>query len=63
MTGFSAGSADDGATRPDRAILDHLPDGIALVNAAGVVHWSNDRLTAWCGSCAAEGRDLFAVLG
>lgn len=64
MTGFSAGSADDGAApRPDREILDHLPDGIALVDAVCVVHWSNDRLTAWCGSCAADGRDLFAVLG
>jgi CheY-like chemotaxis protein len=64
VTEFSAGSAGDGAaTQLERAIVDHLPDGIALVDATCAVHWSNERLVAWCGSCDARGRDLFTVLG
>ncbi|MFM9025413.1 MAG: response regulator [Planctomycetaceae bacterium] len=63
MTEFSAGSAEDGATTQlERAIVDHLPDGIALVDATCAVHWSNERLASWCGSSDARGRDLFAVL-
>ena len=64
MTGFSAGAAGDGATtRLDREIVDHLPDGIAVVDSACVVQWANGRFAAWCGACDAVGRDFFHVLG
>ena len=63
MTEFSAGSAGDGAaTRLESAIVGHLPDGIALVDRACLVHWSNDRLTAWCVAPSIIGGDLFAML-
>ncbi len=64
MTDFSAGRAGDGAaTRLDRAIVDHLPDGIALVDASCTVHWCNQLLGSWCGPEDPLGRDLFSVLG
>ena len=41
MAERSEGSAEAAAAiRLDGAIVDHLPDGIALVDAGGVVHWA-----------------------
>jgi CheY-like chemotaxis protein len=60
----SEGSAEAAAAiRLDGAIVDHLPDGIALVDAGGVVHWANGRLESWCEAGEAVGRDLFTALG
>lgn len=47
-------------------ILEHLPDGIAVVDPAGIVLWANDRFAGWCG-CGQpqgqpQGQPLFAVL-
>jgi len=47
---------------PSGTILDHLPDGIAVVDLAGVVLWANDRFTAWCENGGPQGRPVFAVL-
>jgi CheY-like chemotaxis protein len=44
------------------AILEHLPDGIAVVDPAGVVLWANDRFADWCGCGRPLGQQLFAVL-
>ncbi len=64
MTEISAGPGDDpAATRLDRAIVDHLPDGIALLDDQCVVHWSNEMLAAWSATDGGAGRDFFAVLG
>jgi len=43
-------------------ILEHLPDGIAVVDPAGVVLWANDRFADWCGCGRPLGQQLFAVL-
>jgi CheY-like chemotaxis protein len=64
VTEFSRGSAGEpAASGLERAIVGHLPDGIALVDPGCRVHWSNERLEAWCGGCRATGRDLFETLG
>jgi hypothetical protein len=34
------------------AILEHLPDGIALVRADDTIVWSNGRLAEWCGKAS-----------
>lgn len=47
----------------EREILEHLPDGIALVDSNCVVLWANDRLSAWCEGGDLRGRDLIDVLG
>jgi len=44
------------------AILEHLPDGIAVVDPAGVVLWANDRFADWCGCGRPLGQQVFAVL-
>jgi CheY-like chemotaxis protein len=43
-------------------ILEHLPDGIAVVDPAGIVLWANDRFAGWCGCGQPQGQPLFAVL-
>jgi CheY-like chemotaxis protein/GAF domain-containing protein len=64
VTESSAGSAEASpAVRLAGAIVDHLPDGIALVDARCLVHWANGRLASWCNACDVVGSDLFAVLG
>jgi two-component system, sensor histidine kinase SagS len=60
----SEGSAEAPAVmRLDGVIVDHLPDGIALVDARGVVQWANGRLASWCEAKEVVGRDLFAAIG
>ncbi len=51
------------AASREREILEHLPDGIAVVDPACVVVWSNDRLQAWCGCADPRGRDFFELIG
>ncbi|NDC64272.1 MAG: response regulator [Planctomycetia bacterium] len=54
------------------SILDHLPDGVALVDLVGdagsggdltVVRWSNERFAIWCGPRKPGGHGFFAALG
>ena len=52
--------SDDSSSR-DRDIVAHLPDGLAVLDTAGVVQWANESFAAWCGGCA-QGTDFFAAL-
>ncbi len=45
------------------AVLEHLPDGIALVRADSTIAWANGRLAGWCVSPQVAGVDFFAALG
>ena len=58
MAELNGGAADG----PGGTILDHLPDGIAVVDLTGVVLWANDLFAGWCGCGRPQGRQLFAVL-
>jgi CheY-like chemotaxis protein len=51
------------ARNRDRDIVDHLPDGVALLDAAGLVVWANRQLEAFCGPAQGVGQDLFTALG
>ena len=53
------GGAEDASSG---TILEHLPDGIAVVDPAGLVLWANDRFAGWCGCGQPQGQPLFAVL-
>jgi CheY-like chemotaxis protein len=44
------------------AVLEHLPDGIALVGADDIVVWSNGRLAGWCGKASLCGLNFFDAL-
>jgi len=44
------------------AILEHLPDGVALVREDDIVVWSNGRLAEWCGKASLVGLNFFAAL-
>jgi PAS domain-containing protein len=64
----SADAGRDDAVRPlvaDQAarVLASLPDGVALVDAAGTILWANHRLCQWCQTRAREGVNLFDALG
>lgn len=61
----TSSDAAGGAAAPnrDRAIVDHLPDGVALLDEQGRVEWANRQLEAFCGPVSAVGRDLFAAVG
>ncbi len=64
MSELADESADSMAARlRDREIVEHLPDGIAVLDAAGNVRWGNARLSAWCGCCDLAGRRFFDALG
>jgi CheY-like chemotaxis protein len=57
-------SADPSSARNrDHEVVQHLPDGVAVLESGGVIHWANARLTGWCGSGDLRGRDLLAALG
>jgi two-component system, sensor histidine kinase SagS len=43
-------------------LLAVLPDGVAVVNAEGMVRWANPVFAAWCGG-SPLGRDLAEALG
>ena len=44
------------------AILEHLPDGIALVREDDTIVWSNGRLAGWCGKVSLNGLNFFEAL-
>ena len=44
------------------AVLERLPDGIALVRADDTILWSNQRLTGWCGKDDLRGLNFFEAL-
>ncbi len=57
------GSSDPASARSnDLAIVEHLPDGVAVVDGGAIV-WANDLLAGWCGLADLDGRDFFATLG
>ena len=60
----TSSDAGGGAAAPnrDRDIVDHLPDGVALLDSHGCVEWANRQLEAFCGPASAVGCDLFAAL-
>jgi CheY-like chemotaxis protein len=58
-----AEESDEASTRrPDSDVLRHLPDGVAVLDAAATVRWANDRFAAWCGQ-PPRGCDFSAALG
>jgi CheY-like chemotaxis protein len=64
----SAGAGRDDAVRSGTIdqpaqVLASLPDGVAVVDAAGTIEWVNDQLFQWCQERAREGANLFDVLG
>ena len=61
-------SEDESAEPPsawnrDHEVVQHLPDGVAVLESGGRIRWANDRLTGWCGSGDLRGRDLLSALG
>lgn len=72
MTDPHAGDGD-GAGRDDAVpalladhavrVLTSLPDGVAVVDPAGIILWANHQLCRWCQQRAREGVDLFEALG
>jgi two-component system, sensor histidine kinase SagS len=44
-------------------VLEHLPDGIALVRPDSTIAWANRRLAGWCGLTDVRGLDFLAALG
>ena len=64
MAETSNDAAADAADRKrDRAIVDHLPDGVALLDADGRIVWANRQLEALCATDPTVGNDLFTALG
>jgi hypothetical protein len=61
----AAGSAPGPAQQPAdaAAILEQLPDGIALVSRDDGICWANGRLAGWCGRSDVCGLDFFEALG
>ena len=50
------------ASSPDRDLVEHLPDGVAILENGATIGWANGRLAEWCGGEPC-GRDFFAALG
>ena len=61
----STPAASDPTSQPadPGAILEQLPDGIALVGADDRIRWANGRLATWCGRPDVRGLDFFEALG
>lgn len=51
------------ASFPDREIVEHLPDGVAVLENGATIRWANGRLAGWCEGSDPCGRDFFAALG
>ena len=58
---FSA-AFDAGQVMQNQQILQHMPDGVLLLNHENVVIWSNGRLGEWVGSSDVVGKNIYAVL-
>ena len=48
---------------PDGDLVEHLPDGVAILEDGTTIRWANGRLAEWCGGGDLSGRDFFAALG
>jgi CheY-like chemotaxis protein len=60
---FSEGPAEDEpGPWNERDILERLPDGIALTDAACRVLWANSRFAGWCDRSSPHGLPLFEAL-
>jgi CheY-like chemotaxis protein len=56
-------SADPAATRHrEHEVVEHLPDGVAVVDCGGGITWANERLTGWAGQGDLRGRDFLSSL-
>jgi PAS domain-containing protein len=57
LTGSLVSSAEPlAALLRSQRILDHLPDGVALLDSETVIRWANQRFIAGCGECDPIGR-------
>ena len=45
------------------AVLDHFPDGVALLDSAGGVLWANDVLTGWFAGRGGPAANFLTALG
>ena len=45
------------------AILEQLPDGVALVRGDDTIDWANGRLASWCARADLRGLNFFEALG
>jgi len=43
-------------------VVDHLPEGLAILEPGGTVAWANERLTDWCGQGDLRGQSFLASL-
>ncbi|MFM8735753.1 MAG: response regulator [Pirellulales bacterium] len=50
------------ARRRNHDVVEHLPDGAAVIERGHVVEWANERLTGWCGQGDLRGREFLEVL-
>jgi len=63
VTEFEDGSVDSPAARHrDHEVVEHLPDGVAVLESGASIQWANERLTGWCGIGDLRGRDFLAAL-
>ena len=55
--------ADPTATRHrEHELVEHLPDGVAVLDSGGSITWANERLEGWCGQGDLRGRDFLSSL-
>ncbi len=47
----------------DERILDHLPDGVVLLDASDTICWANPLFLSWCGRGDLTGSGFLAALG
>ena len=61
MAATPEGSNDASALDRDHEIVAHLPDGVAVLDPDGGIHWANEQFAAWC--CQSPlGCNFFAAL-
>ncbi len=55
--------ADPTATRHrEHELVEHLPDGVAVLDSGGGITWANERLEGWCGQGGLRGCDFLSSL-
>ncbi len=63
MTEFEDESAEPASARNrDHEVVDHLPDGVTVLEPGAVIGWANERLTRWCGIGDLRGHDFLQAL-
>jgi len=45
------------------SLLDRMPDGLAVIDARGIVLWSNERMNRWFPDRPLEGQQFYIALG